>query len=448
MKRKLAILVLLVCSAAAAGCDKDEKTIWILPPIVDPTGGFADSGTFLDTIYVATTGSSTGDGTLGNPHDDLVTALLYAAPGDTVRLLPGTYPGGGYVSNLKGTAVNPVLITGGAASGTTITGGGANGIQLSDPEYVIIQDLTIDSVPYNGMNIDDGSSFNTPAHHIVIRRVTVSNIGTGGNQDGLKLSGVDYFLIEECDISYCGGGLEGSGIDMVGCHHGAMRANYLHHAYGNAIQAKGGSEDILIWQNWFYQAGERSLNLGGSTDPLYFRPQGANYEARNLRVLVNIFDSCKAPICFVGCDGALAANNTIYLPRTWVARILQESVTGYIPCRNGRFVNNIIYFNQVDLSTYVNVGPDTASTTFTFSNNLWHCHDNPSFTGPTGLPVTETASIYQQDPLFNNPAAGEFWIDNASPARGEGAFQYEVPADYSGKVYENPPSIGAYEGTP
>jgi len=444
MKTKLLIALLVLSAATFAGCKEKDKDIIIPPPITDPTGGFADTGTILDTVYVSTTGSPSGDGTPGNPYDTLDAALAVAQPGDMILLAAGTYAGGAFQANLKGTYANPILIAGDAA-GTTISGG-TNAFQLSDPEYVVIKDLEITGQTGNGINIDDGGigSFGTPAHHIVIRNVNVHNVGGGGNQDGIKLSGLDYFLIETSEISYCGGAMSGSGIDMVGCHHGVIRANYLHHGSGNSIQGKGGTEDILIWQNFFFDGGERALNLGGSTDPAYFRPQGANYEARNLRALVNIFVSCNAPISYVGCDGALAANNTIYLPQTWVARILQESVTGFIPCRNGRFINNIVVFNQTDLSTYVNVGPDTAPDTFTFANNLWHCLDNGGFTGPS-LPVAETGGIYQQDPLFTNPGSNDFHLDPASPAKGMGQKLWEVPADYDGQLYDWPPTLGVYE---
>jgi hypothetical protein len=445
MKIKLLITLLVLSTAVFAGCKEKEKDIIIPPPTTDPTGGFADTGTILDTVYVSTTGSPTGDGSAGDPYDTLNAALAVAQPGDMILLAAGTYAGGAFKANLKGNYVNPIVIAGDPGGGTIISGG-TNAFQLSDPEYVVIQDLEITGQSGNGINIDDGGigSYATPAHHIVIRNVYVHDIGGGGNQDGIKLSGVDYFLIEISEISYCGGGTSGSGIDMVGCHHGVIRANYLHHGSGNSIQGKGGTEGILIWQNFFFEGGERALNLGGSTGADYFRPQGADYEARNLRALVNIFVSCNAPISYVGCDGALAANNTIYLPQTWVARILQESVTGFILCRNGRFINNIIVFNQGDLSTYVNVGPDTAPDTFTFANNLWHCLDNPGFTGPS-LPVTETGGIYQQDPLFANPGGNDFHLGSLSPARGKGQRLWEVPADYDGIPYSWPPTLGVYE---
>ena len=104
-------------------------------------------------------------------------------------------------------------------------------------------------------------------------------------------------------------------------------------------------------------------------------------------------------------------------------------------------------FNQADLSTYVNVGPDTAPDTFTFANNLWHCLDNPSFTGPS-LPVAETAGIYQQNPLLVDPGSWDFQIDPGRPARGQGQSTRDVPADYEGKTYAAPPSLGAYEVAP
>ncbi len=440
----------LLLALTAAGCSTDKKLMVIPAVTTDPTGGFADSGVILDTVYVSTTGTSGGSGSAGDPLDTLDAALAQAQPGDRVLLMAGTYGGGAYQADLKGTKANPIVIAGEPGGGTVISGS-TNAFQLSDPEYIVIQDLEITGASGNGINIDDGGigSYDTPAHHIVIRRVHVHDIGGGGNQDGIKLSGVEYFLIEDCEISYCGGAVSGSGIDMVGCHHGTIRASYFHHGSGNSVQGKGATEDVLIWQNRFLEGGERSLNLGGSTGADYFRPQGANYEARNLRAIANVFVNCKAPVSFVGCDGALAANNTIYLPQTWVARILQESVTGFISCRNGVFINNIIVFNQADLSAteYVNVGPDTAPGTFTFANNLWHCLDDPSFTGPT-LPVTETDSIYQQDPQFVNAGGNDFHIDSASPARGAGRRERRVPADYDGNSYEKPPSLGAFEFVP
>ena len=53
---------------------------------------------------------------------------------------------------------------------------------------------------------------------------------------------------------------------------------------------------------------------------------------------------------------------------------------------------NLVYFERADLSTYVNIGPDTAPETFTFANNLWYARDNPAQSEPS-LPATDEMLI-------------------------------------------------------
>jgi hypothetical protein len=216
----------------------------------DASGGFADAGTYLRQVQVA------DDGELSAAFSDV-------RPGDMIELAAATFSGGIYRVNVKGTEANPIMIAGDPAGGTVVSGGG-NCMQLQDPEYVVIQDIEFRGASSNGLNIDDAGTYDTPAHHVVLRRLKVLDIGSDGNQDGVKLSGVDHFLIEDCEIGRCAdGGTSGSGIDMVGCHHGTIRGNYIHETGGNGIQGKGATEDVLIWRNRFFAAGERGLKLGG-----------------------------------------------------------------------------------------------------------------------------------------------------------------------------------------
>jgi hypothetical protein len=183
--------------------------------------------------------------------------------------------------------------------------------------------------------------------------------------------------------------------------------------------------------------------MGGSTGLEFFRPLGADYEAQDIRAVANVIVGSEAAIAFVGCDGCLAANNTVVRPTHWVARILQESVTGFVPCRNGRFINNLVVFRQADLSTFVNVGPDTAPDSFTFADNLWFAEDDPSFAGPD-LPVTETGTVVA-DPLFVDGPNSDYHLGAGSPADGAGTTLTEVAADFDGNCYQDPPAIGAFE---
>lgn len=141
---------------------------------------------------------------------------------------------------------------------------------------------------------------------------------------------------------------------------------------GNGVQSKGGSDDILITRNRFLEAGERAVNMGGSTGFEFFRPalsaDAVNYEARDIRVIANLFRGGISPIAFVGCVDCVAANNTLVEPEHWILRILQETTGAdgfeFVAASNGRFVNNLVYYSRAALSTHVNVGPDTAPESF------------------------------------------------------------------------------------
>ena len=76
----------------------------------------------------------------------------------------------------------------------------------------------------NGINADDGGeTANAEASRfLVFRRLRIHDVGEGGNQDGLKLSGINDYAVLDCKFARCGGGGSGSGIDQVGCHRGIV----------------------------------------------------------------------------------------------------------------------------------------------------------------------------------------------------------------------------------
>lgn len=285
------------------------------------------------------------------------------------------------------------------------------------------------------------------------RDLEIHDIGGGGNQDCLKLSGVDDYFVLDSSFARCGGGMSGSGIDHVGCHDGHIQGNYFESMSGNAIQTKGGSENIRIAANTIINGGERALNIGGSTGFEFFRPPlsstAPNFEARNIEATANLIVGSRAPFAFVGAVDSLAANNTIIDPTRWLIRILQETTSGggytFLACANNTVTNNIFYFDRSALSTYVNIGSGTDSSSFTFSNNLWFAHDDPQQSQP-GLPVTETDGVIGQDPLFVAPNSSDYHFLSASPAVAAGLQVAGVTEDFDGQAYTNPPSIGAFEG--
>ncbi|NJK32077.1 MAG: hypothetical protein HC927_06465 [Deltaproteobacteria bacterium] len=322
---------------------------------------------------------------------------------------------------------------------------------------MIIHDLEVANSTQNGINADDGAKYDDPeaARHIVFRNLYIHDVGDGGNQDCLKLSGLDDYWVLDSEFVNCGGGGSGSAIDHVGCHHGLIYGNYFHDlgAGGNAVQNKGGAEDIEIRANLFEDAGQRAINMGGSTGFEFFRPplspDQPNAEARDIRVIANVFVGGVTPFAFVGCVDCLAANNVIVTPENWLMRILQETVSTqeyeFLPASNGRVINNVFYFDG-QVGTAVNVGVDTDPDSFVFANNLWYRVDDPGQSNPPGgLPTPESGGIVGQDPMFADPDGGDFHIGDTSPAAEAGMPLPELSGDLDGVCFADPPSIGAYE---
>src|SRR5262245_33451639 len=446
--RCLILLALLLpsttsCAAARARCGAIKT--------------FADGMTPSSEIHVSTTGSNaSGDGSASNPFATISFAALQARAGAAVVIHEGTYGGGIFLNDLHGTAAAPIWIGGAPGETRPLISGGGEGLHLVRPQYLIVHDLEIANSANNGVNADDGGEVDNPraAHHVLFRGLFIHHVGGTGNQDGLKLSGLNQFAVIDCEIANCGGDDSGSGIDMVGCHHGLIARCNLHdfQGSGNAVQCKGGSEDVEIRWCRLSECGQRAVNVGGSTGFEFFRPPlsttSPNAEAWNIRVLANIIEGANASIAFVGCVQSVAAHNTIVDPHNWILRILQETTTSggyeFLPCGNNGVVNNLVYFDRSDLSTHINIGPNTNPGSFTFANNLWYAHDNPSLSIPT-LPVAERNGIYGQDPLLADVPGGDYHLSAKSPAVESGQPPAPVAGDHDGACYRKPPSIGAFE---
>lgn len=408
---------------------------------------FDEGVSYERTLHVAPGG--TGDGSPERPFGAVAAAARAATPGTRILVAAGRY-GAVSLPSLRGEPARPIAIVG--EGEVIIDGGSGTGLRMSDGAYVVLQGLSLTGAVH-GMNLDDGGS-DSPSHHLVLRDLTIARAGSGGNNDCIKLSGIDDFWILGSRVGGCD---RGELIDMVGCHRGMIAENTFRAPVANGVQAKGGSSDVLITANRFEAIPGRAVNAGGSTGLEFFRPIDAPHEAARIHVIANVFDDVGAmsgaPIAFVGCDACVFAHNTVLFPKTWVARILQETMDArFVPARDGVFANNIFVLRTSELRTFFNVGGGTAPETFRLERNLWYAVDQgPGWSGPSyggGLPPERDAFV-QLDPALIDRDAGDLRLAPESPARGAGRpLDFDLPPDFSGHCFADPPSLGAFEAEP
>lgn len=374
------------------------------------------------------------------PNKNLAEAITLAFPGDTIRFQRGIYSGGQIIKDLKGTEKGWITLYA-SVSDSVIIRGGSTSWQFADPAYLQIEGFIFEEQTANGMNIDDGGDYSTPAHHLLIKNCTFRNIKATGNNDLLKLSGLDHFEISGCQ--FMNGSPGGSGIDMVGCHQGTIESCEFKNLGSNSVQAKGGSQHIRIIRNRFVNGGQRSVNLGGSTGLPFFRPIDATFEAANLEVYSNIFVGSDSPVAFVGCVNSMVVNNTIYKPGRWVVRILQEnSNPRFAQCSENTFSNNLIYYEN--LRTETNVGANTRPETFRFTNNFWFDFAASQSRLPL-IPVKDSTISFGLNPGFVDAENGNFRLKKDSPAQGKIKFSGKPVTDFYNRSFMPLRSAGAIE---
>jgi hypothetical protein len=328
-------------------------------------------------------------------------ALARLQPGHHLRLAPGEYGPGYVIDRAHGTATQPIVIEGSDPANPPRFAGGAVALHVRGASYLTLRHLAAHGQSGNGLNLDDGGA---SSHHVTLDRVVVSDTGPTGNRDGIKLSGIDDFVLRECRVS----GWAGQAVDMVGCHRGLLEKCRFEGKPGFAQttgpQTKGGSEDIVIRACVFLQAGQRPAHLGGSTGRPYFRPRDAKYEARRITLEGCLIVGGMAGVTFTGIEEGIARFNTIVDTERWPLRILQENQEpGMLECGRNTFENNLLVVTHGELRSWLNIGGRTRPETFKFAGNWWYLK-GPAQASKPALPAPETGGTYGVDPQLD-PAA-------------------------------------------
>ena len=358
---------------------------------------------------------------------ELKTVLKKLKPGDSVKILPGIYNSGIFLKNLNGNTESPITIEGSDPADLPIFEGHGEGLKVSNSSYIKIQNIIFKGFPTNGINIDDGGHTLNPSHHIILENVKIFNIGQHGIHNALKMSGVDHFIVRNCQFKDWGG----AGVDLVGCHNGVIEQSSFQGGKGsrtaNSIQIKGGSRSILVQNNHFNNSGTRIVQIGGATGTKYFRPPTTDYEAKDVTVAGNTFIGGEAQFSWVTIQDSHVHHNLFYLPHKWLGRILQETKKSrFKPSQKGFFEKNLVVTDQ-RVKAYFNVGKGTAPETFVFRENLWYRLGGES--RPV-LPTLEKGGFYGIDPMIVIKDDGSVQINSADPQVLSVGPQAYTPWDY------------------
>lgn len=311
--------------------------------------------------------------------------------GTVVKIISGTYSKGVSFRNVHGTFDAPIIIEGSDPDNPPIFEGRGEGLKVSNSSYIKFKNLVFKGFSSNGINIDDGGKIDQLSHHIILENITVTNTGPKGNNDALKMSGVDHFVVRNSYFE----GWGGAAIDMVGCHNGVIENSTFIGKEGFrtavGVQMKGGSRSILLQNNYFDNAGTRIVQIGGSTGLQFFRPADTSYEAKDIRVAGNTFVGGEAQLSWVTAQNSLVSNNLFFLPQKWLGRILQETKSPrFFPSQTGIFERNLVVTDK-RVRSFINVGRRTLPESFVFQENVWSASEDT--VGDT-LPTEENHGIY------------------------------------------------------
>lgn len=427
-----------------------------------------------------------------------------------ITVKAGTYRGRClYVEGHTRSAAAPLWLRAEGEAQIDCSDGNGQAIAIERSSYVAIDGFTIgpatggygdsaihiSGTPKNPTSRDPKDyGGHEPAHHVIVRRLTARNLlrpadGDGdarhyesGCCDAVKSNQAEYVWVVDSKVSKTAR----HGFDNVGVHHAYFCNNVLTdmNGAGFAMEAKGGSDDVLFERNVVIGSRRRGIVLGGEgTDNVFMWPWDAPYEARGVVARANVvINAAEGGLSFYGCQGCAAVGNTVWLTAgftSWTgdkmtaephdamrmyASVMEGQAddlrSGWKPrrvgekllCKDNRVVNNLFGAAAGDMTCALDAG-EGATGGLVMKSNAW-------FNGGKALPACDTGDVAKKWPdprsLFGDFAVG---VKNASARAAEdlrpiagsklvgaGVSDPAAPTvDLTGRARPAPPAIGALE---
>ncbi|MCI0396630.1 MAG: DUF1565 domain-containing protein [Chloroflexi bacterium] len=425
-----------------------------------------------NTYYVAINGDDANPGALDQPWRTIQHAADTLEPGDTVYVRAGTYHEAVTLSH-SGQPGNPITFAARPGEAAVLDGQGslyaAFQTTFSEPDP-FVSDVTI-----SGFTIQNYSDFGIVAwsvnHRLALANLVIRN--NGG--EGIRLSNSDGSQVHNVQLQNNEGGFDCTPIlpgneDDPGCTN-------LHiadlQAIDNGTQGDTATDSLAIERGNGVVI-ERSLASGGVGDGFDVKADNvllsrvvAHHTRNNIKLwgqnstLVNAL----AYAATADANLVLAAGGSYTVTNVTVANMAataylvvagDTSSSGPTPVR----FQNTIFFNDnpANEGTLLYFGPEVVLETV--SNALFFnpyrpdaviCADFAPYNGQCFSDADINNGRWPQpanryaDPLFVNPAGGDFHLAAGSPAINAGISANAPAGDLAGCPRDQTPDLGAYE---